>query len=179
MSAGNVSRSITSKKILLASASSVLALAAADPAYAKAKPVKVAPDAAMAAAAAAQPAGQTPATPAADQSNVNNSAQQIVVTGIRGSLQRDLNAKRAAAEGLPPYRGSSRRMFADRVWTSYPAHFTKLIVPKMLTWLVGAGRFERPTPCAQGMSVVSNGSISYYPFSMFPIRWGTCFPLKG
>src|SRR5947208_11928497 len=29
--------------------------------------------------------------------------------------------------------------------------------------LVGAGRFERPTPCAQGMGVVSNSSIIYYP----------------
>jgi hypothetical protein len=30
-----------------------------------------------------------------------------------------------------------------------------------LILLVGAGRFERPTPCAQGSSVASKGSICY------------------
>src|SRR5205823_12105409 len=49
---------------------------------------KTAPGAAIAAAA------QAPATQAApDQTDA---AQQIVITGIRGSLQRDLNAKRNA-----------------------------------------------------------------------------------
>jgi TonB-dependent receptor len=81
--------STTSRKILLASATSVLALAAASPAHAQDNAPKS--DTVIAAAAAVQPAAST--TQAPDQTNA---AQQIVITGIRGSLQRDLNAKRAA-----------------------------------------------------------------------------------
>ena len=109
MNANFVYRSISSRKMLLVSASSVLALAAASPVYGhstKREHSKAAPELAMAeaanagaattSAAATQPApgaaNQT-AAPAADQNNI---AQAIVVTGIRGSLQRDLNAKRAA-----------------------------------------------------------------------------------
>ena len=83
--------STTSRKILLASATSVLALVASSPAYAQDNAAKPAPDAAIAAAAAVQPAAST--TQAADEPNA---AEQIVITGIRGSLQRNLNAKRAA-----------------------------------------------------------------------------------
>jgi TonB-dependent receptor len=90
MNANSNYDSKTSRKVLLASASSVLALVAASPAYAQDNATKPAPDAAIA-AAAAQPAAST--TQAADEPNA---AQQIVITGIRGSLQRDLNAKRAA-----------------------------------------------------------------------------------
>jgi TonB-dependent receptor len=84
-------QSITSRKILLASATSVLALAAASPGYAQDKEAKPAPGAVTAAAAAAQSAPSTTQT-----SDEPNAAQQIIITGIRGSLQRDLNAKRAA-----------------------------------------------------------------------------------
>ena len=45
--------------------------------------------------------------------------------------------------------------------------------------LVGAGRFERPTPCAQGRSVVSKGSLLCGPFFMFTTTWGICFSLRG
>ena len=45
--------------------------------------------------------------------------------------------------------------------------------------MVGAGRFERPTPCAQGRSVVSKGSIRYGPFFMFTITSGICFSLRS
>jgi TonB-dependent receptor len=60
------------------------------------------PDLAVATAAAVQAQGQsapeTAASLPADQNvDQNNAAQQIIITGIRGSLQRDLNAKRAAA----------------------------------------------------------------------------------
>ena len=34
--------------------------------------------------------------------------------------------------------------------------------------MVGAAGFELPTPCAQGMGVVSNNSIVYFWFSFFP-----------
>ena len=44
--------------------------------------------------------------------------------------------------------------------------------------LVGAGRFERPTPCAQGMGVLSKGSIVYVWLPIFPTTWGTCFSLR-
>jgi TonB-dependent receptor len=92
MNANSIYDSKTSRKVLLASASSLLALVAASPAYAQDNAAKPAPDTAIAAAAAApQPAAST--TQAADEPNA---AQQIVITGIRGSLQRDLNAKRAA-----------------------------------------------------------------------------------
>ena len=51
--------------------------------------------------AATQPEGQAPqapppAAPEQQAPDQTNTAQAIVVTGIRGSLQRDLNAKRAA-----------------------------------------------------------------------------------
>jgi TonB-dependent receptor len=83
--------STTSRKILLASATSVLALAASSPAHAQNNAAQPAPDAVIAAAAAAQPAASTTQAP-----DDPNAAQQIVITGIRGSLQRNLNAKRAA-----------------------------------------------------------------------------------
>ena len=108
MNANSVNRSLTSRRILLAGASSVLALIAANPAEAhsaKHGRDKAAPKLAMAetganvavtgSAVAAQPTpsapGQTPST-----GEENNAAQAIVVTGIRGSLQRDINVKRAA-----------------------------------------------------------------------------------
>ncbi|HEX5184256.1 MAG TPA: TonB-dependent receptor [Allosphingosinicella sp.] len=68
-------------KFLLAAASSVAALAIASPAAAQDN----------AAPAAAQ--GSAPAPVAQDQTSDNN---EIVVTGIRGSLQRDLDIKRSA-----------------------------------------------------------------------------------
>lgn len=40
--------------------------------------------------------------------------------------------------------------------------------------MVGAARFERPTPCAQESSVASKGSISSPPFLAFPTTWGIC-----
>jgi hypothetical protein len=48
-----------------------------------------------------------------------------------------------------------------------------------LILLVGAGRFERPTPCAQGIGVASNGSIVYVRLPIFPTTWGTCFSLES
>jgi len=45
--------------------------------------------------------------------------------------------------------------------------------------MVGAGRFERPTPCAQGIGVVSKGSIRCGPFFMFTTTWGICFSLRS
>ena len=109
MNANSIYTSTTSRKILLASASSVLALVAAGPVYAhaaKREHVKAAPQLGMAAvaansaadtatAAAAQPAPSAP-NQAASPTDQNNAAQSIIITGIRGSLQRDLNAKRAA-----------------------------------------------------------------------------------
>jgi hypothetical protein len=44
--------------------------------------------------------------------------------------------------------------------------------------MVGAGRFERPTPCAQGIGVLSKHSIVYIWFPVFPTTWGICFSLK-
>jgi TonB-dependent receptor len=92
--------------LLLACTPSVLALIAATPAYAhsakhhaKAEPQLAMADTAAtntdaaASSAAAQPAQPAPVPQATDQ---NNQAQAIVVTGIRGSLQRDLNVKRNA-----------------------------------------------------------------------------------
>src|SRR4029079_15864155 len=52
-------------------------------------------DAAPADAAGTQPPPTTP-DQAASPTDQNNQAQAIVITGIRGSLQRNLNAKRAA-----------------------------------------------------------------------------------
>jgi TonB-dependent receptor len=101
MNANVVYRSITSRKILLASASSALAVAVASPAYAQAKEHAESANLAITAAAAAQTQDQTsqasPPAEAATAADQNNAAQQIVITGIRGSLQRNLNAKRAAA----------------------------------------------------------------------------------
>jgi TonB-dependent receptor len=93
----------------------LLALVVATPAYAHSAKhhTKAAPQLAMAdtaasastasdaaaatsSAAAAQAATPTPAAPAT-ATDQNNQAQAIVVTGIRGSLQRDLNIKRNSA----------------------------------------------------------------------------------
>jgi len=41
--------------------------------------------------------------------------------------------------------------------------------------LVGAGRFERPTPCAQGTRVVSKGPIGFREFLTFTTIRGICF----
>ena len=41
--------------------------------------------------------------------------------------------------------------------------------------LVGAGRFERPTPCAQGSIVGSNSSMGSRVFLTIATTWGTCF----
>ena len=89
------SKSAAYRKMVLVSASSVLALAVTSPALAQAEPGTAAPDAAMPAAAAAQPAPNAP--PEQTAPDQTNAAQPIIVTGIRGSLQRDLNAKRNAA----------------------------------------------------------------------------------
>lgn len=103
-----VAHGLRSRRAMLACTPSLLALIAASPAdahSAKRSQAKQEPQLAMvavaAASAAAQPEGQAPQAPppnvpeqqAPDQTNT---AQPIVVTGIRGSLQRDLNAKRAA-----------------------------------------------------------------------------------
>jgi len=106
--------SVRSRRLMLAATPSLLALVVATPAYAhsakhhaKAEPqlamadtaasTSTASDAAAAtsSAAAAQAATPTPAAPAT-ASDQNNQAQAIVVTGIRGSLQRDINIKRNA-----------------------------------------------------------------------------------
>jgi iron complex outermembrane recepter protein len=102
-----IAHGLRSRRAILAWSPSLLALIAASPADAhssKRTNAKQEPQLAMAAVAATgaatQPEGQAPQAPppnvpeqAPDQSNT---AQAIVVTGIRGSLQRDLNAKRAA-----------------------------------------------------------------------------------
>ena len=51
------------------------------------------------------------------------------------------------------------------------------IAPIMLktNGLVGAGRFERPPPCAQGARVGSKGSIIFRLFQMLTAIWGICF----
>src|SRR5512146_579657 len=101
---------VRSRRLMLAATPSLLALIVATPAYAHSAKhhSKVAPQLAMAdsssavasdaagGAAAAQATTPTPAAPgtATDQ---NNQAQAIIVTGIRGSLQRDINIKRNAA----------------------------------------------------------------------------------
>src|SRR4051794_23256427 len=38
--------------------------------------------------------------------------------------------------------------------------------------LVGAGRFERPTPCAQAIGLVSNNSIALLPVFNVPNKMG-------
>jgi TonB-dependent receptor len=96
---------------MLAATPSLLALVVATPAYAhstkhhaKAEPQLAMADTAATTAAsasvsseaaAAQAATPTPAAPAT-ATDQNNQAQAIVVTGIRGSLQRDINIKRNA-----------------------------------------------------------------------------------
>jgi hypothetical protein len=52
-------------------------------------------------------------------------------------------------------------------------------VCKPLILLVGAGRFERPAPCAQGSRVASKGSIRCGLFLMFTTTWGICFSLRS
>ena len=101
--------SVRSRRLMLACTPSLLALVVATPAYAHSAKhhEKAAPQLAMADtaangasaaanSAAAQPATPTPAAPAT-ATDQNNQAQAIVVTGIRGSLQRDINIKRNAA----------------------------------------------------------------------------------
>jgi len=90
---------------MLACTPSLLALVAS-PAFAhsakhhaKAEPQLAMADTVATSAAAADAAAQQPApTPAAPatETDQNNQAQAIVVTGIRGSLQRDINIKRNA-----------------------------------------------------------------------------------
>src|SRR5579872_2743305 len=102
-------KTLRSSRILLACTPSILALIAANPAYAhsvKQKHGKAAPELAMAATstagtatsaaigAAAQPQDQGAQSPAV--TDQENARQVIIVTGIRGSLQRDLNVKRNA-----------------------------------------------------------------------------------
>jgi hypothetical protein len=41
--------------------------------------------------------------------------------------------------------------------------------------MVGAGRFERPTPCAQGSFVASKGSIVFRELLIFTTNRGICF----
>jgi len=41
--------------------------------------------------------------------------------------------------------------------------------------LVGAGRFERPTPCAQGRRAISNGAIGFGELLLITTTWGICF----
>jgi hypothetical protein len=45
--------------------------------------------------------------------------------------------------------------------------------------MVGAGRFELPTPCAQGIGMASKESIHLDPFFMFTTTWGICFSLRS
>jgi len=44
--------------------------------------------------------------------------------------------------------------------------------------LVGAGRFERPTPCAQGIGMGSKGSIHFHLFLTFTTIWEICSSLE-
>ena len=45
--------------------------------------------------------------------------------------------------------------------------------------MVGAGRFERPTPCAQGTRVISNGSVVFRRLLKFTTIRGICFRSKS
>jgi hypothetical protein len=45
--------------------------------------------------------------------------------------------------------------------------------------LVGVGRFERPTPCAQGSLAASMGSIVFRLFLIFTTVRGICFRSKS
>jgi TonB-dependent receptor len=101
MNANSIYDSKACRKVLLASATSVLALVAASPAYGQGKKYHggVGADLTIAAAVAAQsqaPEAPPPTVPEQQASDQTGAAQQIVITGIRGSLQRNLNAKRAA-----------------------------------------------------------------------------------
>lgn len=122
----NAARLKRPRRWVLACTPSLLALVAADPAHAHsakrahAKPQQLAMAATatqgVATDAAAVTAAQTaPAT--ADQApvtnDVNNQQQAIIVTGIRGSLQRDLNAKRAAPGVLDTISAEDIGKFPD------------------------------------------------------------------
>jgi len=50
---------------------------------------------------------------------------------------------------------------------------------KPLENMVGAGRFERPTPCAQGSEIGSRGSVGYREFLMVTTIRGICFRSKS
>src|SRR5579872_6532645 len=41
--------------------------------------------------------------------------------------------------------------------------------------MVGAGRFERPTPCAQGRRMVSNGAIGFRELLLIATTWESAF----
>jgi hypothetical protein len=69
-------------------------------------------------------------------------------------------------------KAGGRRIKKIRYWIAYG-------IRKILNSLVGAGRFERPTPCAQGSRVASKGSINFDPFFMFTTTWGICFSLRS
>ena len=100
---------LAARRLILACTPSLLALIAVSPANAQSEKrgqhkapelamgesTSAAATAATTTAAEAQPASSAPeqVAPSTDQ---NNQAQAIVVTGIRGSLQRNLNAKRNA-----------------------------------------------------------------------------------
>lgn len=104
---------LRSNRLMLAYTPSLLALIAASPAAAqseKADPGKPTTDLTITAVAAGSnaeaqaqdqtaqdPTGQAPSAPEQQAGDQANTAQAIVITGIRGSLQRNLNAKRAAA----------------------------------------------------------------------------------
>ena len=45
--------------------------------------------------------------------------------------------------------------------------------------LVGAGRFERPTPCAQGSCVRSKRYMDFRVFLTFTTTWGICSSLDS
>ena len=53
-----------------------------------------------------------------------------------------------------------------------------LRVPKCFALLVVTGRFERPTPCAQGTRAGSKGYIVSRLFLTFTTNWGICSSLK-
>ena len=107
-------KNVRSRRLMLAATPSMLALVVATPAYAHSAKhhAKAAPQLAMAdtaanssaaaadvsAAASTAAAAQATPTPAAPATatDQNNQATAIVVTGIRGSLQRDINIKRNA-----------------------------------------------------------------------------------
>ena len=103
-----VAHGLRSRRAMLACTPSLLALIAASPAdahSAKRAQAKQEPQLAMAAVAAASALLRSPKarrrklrrrTSPSSAPDQTNTAQAIVVTGIRGSLQRDLNAKRAA-----------------------------------------------------------------------------------